>query len=95
MNATDLKQIDELLQKRLQGFATKDDLKSFATKDDLKQELKNFATKDDLAVMKKELIEHIEEGEIAIINGVEKYVVKRLEVLENRVEKVEHQLQQA
>lgn len=73
-------------------------IKNMVTKDDLKQELKNFATKDDLKdglnKLKRELIVHIEEGEIAIINGVDKYVIKRLDVLENRVEKVEHQLQQ-
>lgn len=72
-------------------------IKNMVTKDDLKQELKNFATKDDLAAMKKELIEYIAEGEVAIINGVEKHVVSKIvfKTLEDRVEKVEHQLQQA
>jgi hypothetical protein len=45
--------LDKTLDRRLKGFATKDDLKSFATKDDLKSfatkdDLKNFAKKDDL-----------------------------------------------
>jgi len=51
MTQKDLKQIEELLDKK--NFATKDDLKNFATKDDLKNfatkdDLKNFATKDDV-----------------------------------------------
>ena len=49
---TDSEKLDLLLLK-MEGFATKDDLKSFATKDDLKSfatkdDLKSFATKDDL-----------------------------------------------
>lgn len=60
MNAKDLKQIEELLDKKglatkedIKNFATKEDLKSFATKEDLKsfatkEDIKNFATKDDL-----------------------------------------------
>lgn len=56
--------------------------------------IKSMATKDDLAATKKELMEYISEGEVAIISGVEKHVVNRLEALEDRVEKVEHQLQQ-
>lgn len=81
MNTSALKEIEKILQSILKTMATKDDLKG-------------FATKDDLAVMKKELMEYISEGEAAIISGVEKHVVHRLDALENRVEKVEKQLQQ-
>lgn len=55
MKVSDLKQIAELLDEKLdeRGFVTKNDLKGFATKNDLKgfatkDDLNNFATKDDL-----------------------------------------------
>ncbi|MBI4080809.1 MAG: hypothetical protein HY430_03520 [Candidatus Levybacteria bacterium] len=56
MNQNDLQQIDQLLQKRLKGFATKKDLAGFAMKSDLQQ----FATKSDLMKMKKDLEEHVD-----------------------------------
>jgi hypothetical protein len=53
MTSNDLKQIDELLQMRLEGFATKEDLKQLATKQDVegfatKEDLKQLATKQDV-----------------------------------------------
>ncbi|QQG40603.1 MAG: hypothetical protein HYV37_03475 [Candidatus Levyibacteriota bacterium] len=78
MNTSALKEIEKILQNIL---------KTMATKDDLKTELAKYATKDDLTAMKKELIDYISEGEVAIINGVEKHVI-------GRIEAIEHQLQQ-
>src|SRR5882672_7667175 len=67
----------DYLDERLQGFATKDDLKAFATKDDLKafatkdyldERLQAFATKDDLKQMEQRLEQKlsrkIKEGQV-------------------------------
>ncbi|OGH12005.1 MAG: hypothetical protein A2857_03625 [Candidatus Levybacteria bacterium RIFCSPHIGHO2_01_FULL_36_15] len=52
MNAHDLKQIDDLIEKRVKNLATKDDLKrelrGYPTKKDLQEELKRFVSRDDL-----------------------------------------------
>lgn len=78
MTSTDLKQIDELLIKRLKSFATKDDLKNLATKDDLKR-------------LEKEIIEKIDESQMEIVETVEKHKADRIQVqgLEKRVGKLE------
>lgn len=53
MTPHDLKQFEQLLDKKLNGLTTKEDLKRFASKDDLekfatKDDLENFVTRDDL-----------------------------------------------
>lgn len=94
MDTKIIKKLDEIIKNMVTKADLKTELAKYATKDDLKKELENFATKDDLAAIKKELMVYISEGEVAIISGVEKHVVGRLDILENRVGKIEHQLQQ-
>ena len=98
----DLDQIDKLLQKRLNRFATKEDVKQSATKDDLKQfatkdDLKQFATKEEL---RKELERVVGDATAVVLEAVDnnkadrKQVTRidqRVSILESKVALLEQQ----
>lgn len=93
MTQNDLKQIDILIKKNLNGVATKDDLKGFATKKDLKQlatkkDLERFATKLDLQGLRKELKNDIDDAVAQVIESVDTVVGK----LARRVDRIEDHL---
>lgn len=107
MNSYDLKQIDNLVKKRLKNFATKDDLKQelkdYPTKADLNKELKgfatkadlnSFATKADLKDLKNQFELKIDEAVASIIEVVDKNKAdkKDLDIIETRVSKIEEEL---
>ncbi|MBI4091934.1 MAG: hypothetical protein HY427_01875 [Candidatus Levybacteria bacterium] len=83
MTTQDLKQIDNLLQKRLTNFATKDDLTKFATKDDLD---------DRLGKLKRELESKMGELGQEIIDAMNISTVSKKEFTELK-EKFEEELQ--
>lgn len=58
-------------------------------------DLEKLSIKEYITVITKEIIERIDQRNATIINYVGKHVVNRFVALEDRVEKVEHQLQQA
>ena len=105
MDTKIIKKLDEIIQNMVTKNDLKQELAKYATKEDLKQELTRFATKgdllaakkelkDDITAAKKELKEYVGVGETAIIDSIEKHLVTKVNFLEERVEKVEHQLQQ-
>lgn len=102
MNDSDLQKIDGILQKRLKGFATKEDLQQFATKEDiqslatkrdLKSELSKYATKDDLKKLATK--EDLDDLLGDIIEAVDKNKAEKTQVvkLEKRINRIEEDLQ--
>lgn len=74
----------------LRAFATKEDLKGLATKEDLKdfitkEDLKDFATKEDLSAQTRELQNYTDEVAQTIITAVD----AGFEKVNRRLEKVE------
>jgi len=72
------------LDKRLAGFAKKDDLKNFATKDDLKP----LATKNDLKSLGKQLEDYTQDVADNILETIDfnfRKVEGRLDVLETEM----------
>lgn len=99
MNKSDLDQIQKIIGNAIKSLPTKEDLKSFATKDDLKNlatkdDLKQFATKNDLQVLKKELIEKMDEYQMELLEIVEKRKADKtdVEVLEKHIKNIEDML---
>lgn len=99
MNIQDLKQIDQIIAKRLKNVATKDDLKrelkNYPTTVYLNQQFKKFATKDDLKNfatkddLKQELKKYATKDDLQ--QELQKYATK--DDLRNGLIKLENQLQ--
>jgi hypothetical protein len=92
--------LDKTLDRRLKGFATKDDLKSFATKDDLKNfakkdDLKSFLTKDDLKVINQRF-DGIDQKFVSIdqrFDGVDKKLKDLDDKLDLRFNQLDYKLE--
>jgi hypothetical protein len=83
----DLENIENIMDRKLSGFATKDDIKMFATKDDLK----NFATKDDLVNLESKMGK-MESRIIAGMDLLQRHTFTVLEDHQNRISGLEKKL---
>jgi hypothetical protein len=91
----DLQSIEGILDRKLNGFATKDDLKSFPTKEDIKsfatkEDIKGFATKDDIKGFANRLdLEKMESRIIAAMGLLQRDTFSRFEDHEQRIARLE------
>ncbi len=75
-----LQSISDMMDKKLQNFATKEDLKALATKEDLKA----FATKEDLRELENNILEEVDTVQEKA-NDHFKRIEKRLDNIEKEV----------